>query len=240
MRDTQRLFADDGRPGGGGVRLAEAPASETSVKPTLARLFDVGAVLDKVGDTLKSLVSQIFGEFDLSRVLEGLQDQVKNILSAPFDGRAGNLAVAGASFVSFQGVEISFESDGSHTSLSIKQTSLEAAHGFGATADRSLAYRLGTLSAESNELEIDIYAQGDEASVSALFKHTSLDIVAVEAIRRGPVELPALVGKQLPANAAPPAQDNRRSLIDRFLDLFGDNGRGRGRALGRADGRDGN
>lgn len=215
LRNTQSLFDEKGgRPAGD---TAAAPANTAR---GIGGLFDVGDLIDKVGDVLGSLVSKLFGDFNFGNVLDALQDQVRNVLSAPFDGRAGdNLAVAGATFASFQGVQISFESDGTHTQLQIKQTSAEAAYGFGATADGSLAYRLGSFSSETNELTIDLYAKGDETAVSALFRHTSLDVVAVEAVRRGPVALPA--PGEAPVGPSLTPGEREQSIVRRFLDLFG-------------------
>lgn len=216
LRDTQSLFDDKG-----GRAAGDAAAAPANGARGIGSVFDVGDLIDKVGDALGSLVNKLFGDLNFGNVLGSLQDQVRNVLSTPFDGRTGdNLAVAGATFASFQGVEISFESDGSHTQLQIKQTSAEAAYGFGATADGSLAYRLGSFSSEINELTIDLYAKGDETAVSALFQHTSLNAVAVEAVRRGPEALPSAVGGALPQPAARPAQDNRQSLVERLFALF--------------------
>lgn len=215
LRDTQSLFDDKG-----GAPADAAATVGGNAARGIGGLFDVGDLIDKVGDVLGSLVSKLFGDFNFGNVLDSLQDQVRNVLSAPFDGRAGqNLAFAGSSFASFQGVQISFESDGTHTQLSIKQTSAEAAYGFGATADGSLAYRLGSFSSETNELTIDLYAKGDETAVTALFQHTSLDVVAVEAVRRGPVALPA--PGEAPAGASLAPTEREQNLIQRFLDLFG-------------------
>lgn len=214
LRDTQRLFEDRGR------RAGDAAVTPGNGARGIGSQFDVGDLINKVGDVLGSLVSKLFGDFNFGNVLAALQDQVRNVLSAPFDGRTGdNLAVASATFASFQGVQISFESDGTHTQLQIKQTSAEAAYGFGATADGNLAYRLGSFSSETNELTIDLYAKGDETAVSALFRHTSLDVVAVEAVRRGPVALPA--PGEAPTGRPLAPDDRQQSLVQRFLDLFG-------------------
>ncbi|MBM3598769.1 MAG: hypothetical protein FJX35_11180 [Alphaproteobacteria bacterium] len=218
LRDTQRLFDDSGsRPGNGAAATGEPVGNNAR---GIGSVFDVGDLIDKVGDVLSKLAKQLFGALDLPNLLKGLQDQVKNVLTAPFDGRAGNLATAGSAFVSFQGVEISFETDGSHTSLHIKQTSVETAYGFGATADGSLAYRLGSFSSETNELDIDLYARGDETAVTALFKHTSLDVVAVQAVQRGPVAIGDDDGRQPVRDALAPVGQRRDSLVDRFLDLL--------------------
>jgi hypothetical protein len=216
LRNTESLFDDKRRRDAGDVATAPGNGARG-----IGSLFDVADLIDKVGDALGSLVNKLFGDLNFGNVLDSLQDQVRNVLSAPFDGRAGgNLAVAGSTFASFQGVQISFETDGSHTQLHIKQTSVEAAYGFGATADGSLAYRLGSFSSETNELTIDLYAKGDETAVSALFQHTSLDVVAVQAVRQGPVALPR-VGDSLPDRAADPAQANRVGLLERLARLFG-------------------
>lgn len=215
LRDTQRLFDDKG-----GRATRDAAAAPANGARGIGSLFDVADLVEKVGDVLGSLVSKLFGDLNFGNVLGALQDQVRNILNAPFDGGSGdNLAVAGATFASFQGVQISFEIDGSHTQLQIKQTSAQTAYGFGATADGSLAYRLGSFSSETNELTIDLYAKGDETAVSALFRHTSLNVVAVEAVRRGPVALPA--PGEAPVGSPLTPNDRQRNLAQRFLDLFG-------------------
>jgi hypothetical protein len=219
LRNTQSLFDDrSGQPGGAAAGGKAVDASANGARG-IGSQFDVADVLDKVGGVLKSLISKLFGDFNFGSVLKGLEDQVKNVLSAPFDGRTGdNLAAAGASFASFRGVEVEFQTDGTHTQLHIKQSSAEAAYGFGATADGSLAYRLGSFSSETNDLTIDLYAKGDEQSVAAVFQHTSLDVVAAEAVRRGPVALPG-GGGQSPTGSVQ-AANGQRSLAQRFLDLF--------------------